>query len=177
MTGKKIGSHYGTWFDERFPDYKFNNKNYLWNFDKVYPRLFFANREETIIIVEGFKACLWLLQHGWSNTIALMGSALSEFQRNLIHRVRANVILFLDYNQAGRDGSFKIARTLQAFQPNVRIARYPEDAEEEYQPDDLRAEEISAAINSAETPTEWRKRTHYVWNGRPSSRSPERQQR
>lgn len=177
VSGVQIWSHYGPWFDEQFPDYKFNNKNYLWNFDKVYPRLFFSSKEETLIIVEGYKACLWLLQHGWTNTVALMGSTLSEFQRNLIHRVRAQVVLFLDYNEAGRDGSFKIARTLQAFQPGVRIARYPEDAEEECQPDDLEGSEITAAIISAETPPEWRRRTNYVWHGRTSSRSSERTQR
>lgn len=176
-TGIQIGSHYGPWFDERFPDYHFNNKNYLWNFDKVYPRLFFSNQEETLIIVEGYKACLWLLQHGWTNTVALMGSTLSELQRNLIHRVRVHCVLFLDNDEAGRDASFKISRTLQAFQPGVRIARYPEDAEAECQPDDLEGSEISAAITSAETPPEWRKRVKYAWNGWTSSRRTERQQR
>lgn len=174
-TGRMIGSHYGPWFDERFPDYKFNNRNYLWNFDQVYPRLFFSNQPETLIIVEDYKACLWLLQHGWLNTVALMGSSLSEFQRNLLHRVRANVVLFLDNNQAGRDGSAKIARAVQTFQPSVRIARYPEDADEECQPDDLEAVELASAIQSAETQTEWRKRIKYVY-GRSSSRSTERQQ-
>lgn len=177
MTGRRVGSHYGPWFDETYPDYHFNNKNYLWNFDNVYPRLFFSSKVETLIIVEGFKACLWLLQNGWANTVALMGSTLSEFQRNIVHRVRTNIVLFLDNNQAGKDGSNKIAKTLQAVQPEVRIARYPEDAEEEDQPDDLTSAGLSAAINSAETLSEWRRRTDYVRYGRTPSRSSERQQR
>jgi len=175
MTGRMIGSHYGPWFDERFPDYKFNNKNYLWNFDSVYSRLFFSSQVETLIIVEGFKACLWMLQNGWANTVALMGSSLSEVQRNLLHRVRANIILFLDNNDAGRKGSDRIGRAVQSFQPGVLIARYPDDAEEEFQPDDLEAVELASAITRAQPLPEWRKRVGYVY-GRTASWSPEQQQ-
>lgn len=155
--GNMVGSEYGPWFDEQYPDYVFKNHRYLWNFDQVYPHLFFnQDKEQYIIIVEGFKACLWLLQNGWSNTVALMGSVMSDHQRNLLHRIQARVILFLDNDTAGRDGTNSIALQVQQFEPRVYIAQYP--YAEDCQPDDLSYAELVAAIQGAETYPQWRKR-------------------
>jgi DNA primase len=169
----QVGSDYGQWFDEQFPNYVFSNHNYLWNFDKVYPGLFFGREPQNLIIVEGFKACIWLLQHGWSNTIALMGSSMSDHQRNLIHRLDSKVILFLDNDQAGRDATDDIAKRILHFQPGVRIAQYP--TAEECQPDDLGLEEVAVAIEGAETYPQWKRRTGHV-NGRTKKRRFQSQQ-
>lgn len=168
VTGKKIGSDYGIWFDEQFPNYVFHNHHYIWNFDRVYPRLFFGKEiQDKLIIVEGFKACIWLLQHGWTNTVALMGSSMSDHQRNLIHRLDCEIILFLDNDIAGRDATDDIARKIRHFQPGVLIAQYP--TADECQPDDLDPEEITAAIQGAETYPQWKRRTGHV-NGRTKKR-------
>lgn len=172
-TNQTIGSDYGPWFDEIYPNYTFKNHRYLWNFDQVYPLIFFSEQEQTIIIVEGFKACLWLLQHGHSNTVALMGSSMSDHQRTLLHRLRTNVILFLDNDEAGIAGTSKIASDLIKIQPGVRIALYPNA--NECQPDDLTAVEITAAIQGAETYSQWKGRTNYV-DGRSTKRRTGNQQ-
>lgn len=164
---KEIGSDYGEWFDEQHPTYVFHNHNYLWNYDQVYPSLFFGKERQDLIIVEGFKACIWLLQHGWSNTVALMGSSMSDHQRNLIHRLDSNVTLFLDNDVAGRDATDDIARRIRHFQPGVRIAQYP--SAEEMQPDDLHPAEVAAAIQGAESYPQWKRRTGHV-NGRTKKR-------
>lgn len=150
-----IGSDYGPWFDELYPEYKFANHDYLWNFDQVYPRFFFGRDVQTLIIVEGFKACLWLLQNGYPNTVALMGSSLSERQCSLLHRLRANVILFLDQDDAGRKGTKNIATTIRKFLTGVFIARYP--YAEECQPDDLQPAEVTASIAGSITYPQWLK--------------------
>lgn len=163
MSGRLIGSDYGPWFDEQHPNYVFHNHNYLWNFDQVYPRLFFGKEEQDLIIVEGFKACIWLLQHGYANTVALMGSSMSDHQRNLLSRLNTRIILFLDNDVAGRDATDDIAKTLRKLQPGVLIAQYP--AVEDGQPDDLCLAEVTAAITGAETYPIWKRRTGHV-NGR-----------
>lgn len=169
--GQLVGSDYGPAFDEQYPDYVFRNHNYLWNYDQVYPRLFFSSDDnQDLIIVEGFKACLWLLQNGWPNTVALMGSRMSDHQRNLVHRVSARIILFLDNDEAGRDGTDKIARTVQQFNPRVVIAKYP--YADECQPDDLNAAELVAAIQGAESYPQWKRRIANV-NGSTETRSTE----
>lgn len=172
ISQKQVGSDYGPWFDEQHPDYFIHNHKYLWNYDQVYPRLFFGKEPEPLIIVEGFKACIWLLQHGWSNTVALMGSSMSDHQRNLIHRLNAPVILFLDNDSAGRDATDDIGKELRKIQPGVTIALYPAEAG---QPDDLTPEGISAAITSAETYPQWKRRTKHV-NARSKRRRQQHEQ-
>ena len=168
-----IESDYGPWFDELYPNYHFHNHKFLWNFDQVYPRLFFSNDTQWLIITEGFKACLWMLQHGWANTVALMGSSMSDHQRNLLHRLKANVLLFLDNDEAGQRGTDKIAKELRKFQPGILIARYP--GTEAMQPDDLTPEELSVAITGAYTYPEWKEKNKYV-NGWTQKRRTEHQQ-
>ena len=172
ISGKTVGSDYGPWFDETFPEYKFHNHHYLWNFDQVYPRLFFGKGEQTLIITEGFKACMWLLQHGWANTVALMGSSMSDHQRNLIHRVSSKVILFLDNDQAGQEATIDIARELRQVSTGVRIAHYPADTK---QPDDLLPEELTASIQGSLTYPIW-KRTHPHVYGKSEKRRAKHQQ-
>lgn len=161
VTGKEkeVGSDYGPWFDEQFPNYVFHNHYYLWNYHNVYPRLFFGKEEQTLIITEGFKACIWLLQHGYSNTVALMGSSMSDHQRNLIHRLNARVILFLDNDDAGRKATDSISRSIRSFQPGVSIALYPADKR---QPDDFAPEELSASLQGSETYPQWKRRHPHV---------------
>jgi DNA primase len=147
-TGHWIPSDYGEWFDEKYPDYEFHNHHYLWNFDAVYPRVFFG-KNPSVIIVEGFKACLWLLQNGFLNTVALMGSSMSDRQCSLIQRLSTNVVLFLDHDDAGRKGAKQIGKEIRKLQPGVQIAHYP--YAEDCQPDDLTPAELTAAIQGAVT--------------------------
>lgn len=175
FTGKprEIGSDYGEWFDEQHPDYVFHNHNYLWNYDQVYPRHFFGRESRDLIIVEGFKACIWLLQYGWQDTVALMGSSMSDHQRNLIQRLDSKIVLFLDNDEAGRDATDDIARVLRRSQPGVKIAHYPAN---KMQPDDLLPDELVAAIQGAESYPAWKRRTGHV-NGRSKKRRFEPQYR
>jgi len=174
MTGKDVGSDYGPWFDETYPHYHFHNHHFLWNYDQVYPRLFFGKEQQTLIIVEGFKACIWLLQHGYSNTVALMGSSMSDQQRNLLHRVETNIILFLDNDMPGKKATDSLAREIHLFQPGVLIAQYP--TTDDCQPDHLDPVALAAAIQGSETYPQWKRRYPNV-NGRTTSRSQEYQHR
>lgn len=157
-TGKLQPSDYGEWFDEEYPDYLFHNHHYLWNFDSMYPTLFFGQEVQTLIIVEGFKACLWLLQHGWRNSVALMGSSMSDRQCSLLNRLQSNLVLFLDDDPPGRKATDWIARRLHRLGfSGVHIARYP-SADKDQQPDDLKPDELAAALQGAETYPQWKRR-------------------
>lgn len=155
--GNVIPSDYGTWFDEDYPGYEFRNHDYLWNYDKVYPRLLFGKEQEPLIIVEGFKACIWLLQSGFRNTVALMGSSLSYRQKELLLRINTRIVLFLDNNQAGQDGTLKIGKTLQQAVPTVWAAQYPAGSGLNCQPDDLDAELIREMVMTAVPFRNWKK--------------------
>ncbi len=151
-----IPSDYGDWFQEKFPDYDFHNHHYLWNFDSVYPSLFFGNQENPyLIITEGFKACMWLIQAGFLNTVALMHSTMSERQRSLVSRLSVNIVLFLDNDPAGREGTRRIARELRQQQPGVYVARYP--VVDDCQPDDLTPAEVVTSVQGSRPYPEWEK--------------------
>ncbi len=154
QTGRIIPSDYGEWFDEKYPDYDFKNHDFIWNFDNVYPSLFFGKDENAyLIVVEGFKACLWLLQCGYTNTVALLGSSLSERQASLLHRLRVRIVLFLDNDTAGKEAMKKIGSELWKQRPGVFIAHYP--YADECQPDDLSQVEVAAAVQGAVSYPHW----------------------
>lgn len=142
-----IPSDYGEWFDDEYPQYEFQNHDYIWNYDKVYPRIKFSQEVETIIVVEGFKACIWMLQHGFRNTVALMGSYLSERQKQLLLRVNANVLLFLDNDEPGINATQNIGNILLRSIPAVWHVEY-EKHHDGCQPDDLDTNFLRNMVNN-----------------------------
>lgn len=154
-----IQGDFGPGFDEDYPRYAFQNHGFLWNYEKVYPRLFWGGEDESIVIVEGFKACLWLLQLGFWSTVALMGSSLSKMQMEQLLRLNVNVILMLDNDDAGIAGTKKTARKLLGGMKNVKVAKYPEDSHG-CQPDDFNAEELQSIIEQAIDHTKLLGKTH-----------------
>lgn len=112
-SGRWQVSDFGQWFDEQFAGYTCENREFLWNYHRVYGGLMSApDATVRLHVVEGFKACLWMIQSGFPNTVALMGSSMSETQLSLLCRLGVTVVLFLDNDEAGRKGTGKIARRL-----------------------------------------------------------------
>lgn len=141
-SGTFIPSHYGAWFDTQYPNYNFDKKNCIWNFDRVYARLFHAKESLTIYIVEGFKACLYMLQNGYLNTIALLGSVMTEDQFNLLIRLNANIVIVLDGDLPGLYGTRQMAIKLRSTN-HVSTITYPAG---KAQPDDLTKEELDSML-------------------------------
>jgi DNA primase len=122
-----IEGDFGKSFDEEFPGYTCENHQYLWNYDRVYPRLIASSDPDAKVhLVEGFKACIWMLQAGLWNTVALMGSYISDNQQRLLHRLGCPVVLFLDNDQAGREGTLNIGdRLYKPMHGRVKVMPYP----------------------------------------------------
>ncbi len=155
--GKIIPSDYGPWFKDEYPGYEFRSHEYLWNYDKVYPRLVFGKEKDQLVIVEGFKACLWTLQSGFINTIALMGSSLSFKQKELLLRVDTKFVLFLDNDEPGQKATYKIGNQLQQAVPTVCVAVYPPGSGSNCQPDSLAPDVLAAVIRDAIPFRYWKK--------------------
>lgn len=128
-------------------------KALLWHGHLTRP--FFAQDEHSwLVLTEGFKACMWVFQAGYQLVNGLIGSYLSKLQRNLITRDVGRVVLFLDNDEAGWEGTYAAAALLEERGVAVLIARYPDDRE---QPDDLTEDEVLEAIENAVTFIEWRR--------------------
>lgn len=156
---KWVDGDFGTWFDEQFPGFKCENHDLIWNYDRVYPRVLQATSEEEsrVFVVEGFKACLWMIQCGYLNTIALMGSYVSNTQQRLLHRLAGPVYLFFDNDDAGRRATRKVGEFLwRPLHGRLKVVQYPEEdvqlslsGQSDTQPDDYEAQGVHKFVNDS----------------------------
>ena len=146
-------------FEPIVPGYKALNRKHLYGFHEVYADRYFSpeGTDIPIILVEGYKGCLWLKQMGFRHAVALQGSSLTQGQRRMLERVRGPKYILLDYEPGksfsvrGRScAAVRIAERLsnagQAF-----LCQYPEGTEEGTSPDDLSIEEAESIISNAKT--------------------------
>ncbi len=129
----------------------------LWNADKVYPEVYFGRpNDSVVVVVEGFKACMWVYQAGITNVVALLGTYLSWEHKWLLERLGSPVYLFLDNDSPGRSGTIKAADALAGSLP-VHVVNYPDRLSEveEAQPDDCLPEEVLEQVASAPSYLKW----------------------
>lgn len=91
-----------------------------------------ARHEKAIIIVEGFMDVIRLHTIGIKNAIALMGTALTKEQINLIKRLSSNIYLCLDGDAPGKKASFSVGEELEKENLNVKVIVLGEN----YDPDE-----------------------------------------
>lgn len=134
--------------DWELPIHKTFKSHVLWNGHLVYPQAFFAN-QLPLVVVEGFKACMSVIQAGYPNVVAILGSMLSKQQQWQIERLASEVFLFLDNNKAGFHGTVWAGMDLGV---PTRLVSYPDDRE---QPSDLTKEEIQLALTEVTDFHKW----------------------
>lgn len=144
-------------FDAIVPGYVPSNREHLYGMDTVYPRKYHDPADVSpIVIVEGYKACLWMRQNGFDNTVALQGSSMTPYQEIILKRLRGPKYVFLDNEKGkGRAGprgfsALSIAKRLLRA-GDARVCVYPEQAEEGTSPDDLDRTQLQEALTKAKT--------------------------
>ena len=73
----------------------------------------FVRNNHEVIIVEGNMDALKLYASGIKNVIALMGTALTTDQVNIIKKMRSKVILMMDNDNAGKQGMYQNGNILK----------------------------------------------------------------
>jgi len=143
--------------EEVVKNYSFDRKNILWGLEKFYEtRMYTDIKIDTpVVVCEGFKAALWVVQSGHPHTVALLGSYLSREQEMLLSRITNSVVLFLDNDEAGYKATRKIVEN-RLPGVEVRVAKYKKD-EKDKSPDDLGVSQVREAIDSALTIINWRR--------------------
>jgi len=139
---------------EFFPDYSSTDiRDHLWRGDKVFNRLYHGKAppdEIYLIVVEGYKAALWVVQCGWVNAVALMGASMSSSQERLIRMMGVPTWVLLDNNEAGRKGTARIGERLGDSTFPVYCCNYLPYHKETVQPDDCTAIEIDEMLRRAQ---------------------------
>lgn len=176
--GVRVPGELGEWYK----DYSSTDiRNHLWRGERVYQKIYDGEDDE-LIIVEGYKAALWLVQHGYHNTVALMGSTMTAQQERLIRRMGTPTWVFLDANYAGRRGSRDICwrlgnATFPVYECDYEVLLFgggdgdPEmdsSAIREMQPDNCGDDDLGLILSSAKRKTRRMKR-HDNSGQRPTS--------
>lgn len=143
-----IEGHFGPNFDQDYPHFKCNISHILWYGQEALPSAYLAPAMEPLVVVEGFKACLWVIQAGFPLTVALCGSSPSTYQADLLRRLSNPIVLFLDANEAGQKGTRKLVEML-SLTNEVRVVTYPKVNGENAQPDDFSADTVRELIQQA----------------------------
>ena len=112
-----------------------------------------AQKEDRIVVVEGYMDVIAAHQHDYANVVASMGTALTEQQVSRLKSVTSNFVLALDPDAAGQEATLRsldaswralegrqvthgrgaVGPLYQREQPNLRIALLPEGSD----PDEL----------------------------------------
>lgn len=101
------------------------------------------------VVVEGYTDCIAAHQAGFGDTVATLGTALTETQVDLIRRYGDQVILLFDSDTAGEQAAERAIHVALPRHVTVRLARLPEGQD----PSDLLAaggaERFSDVLNRA----------------------------
>ena len=95
----------------------------LYGFDKAKMHIRKAN---CAVLVEGQMDLIMSHQAGWTNAVAVSGTAFTEEHASLIRRMTDNLVLALDADQAGIKAAGRAARVALHGGLNVKIAQLPE---------------------------------------------------
>ena len=148
LQGKPKYQVYEEEYEEIVPNYKPRPKDHLWNLHNLDDKIR-QDGVDVLYLVEGYKACLWMIQHGY-DAVASMGAGMTRRQVSLLSKYDVPLVLFLDDDEAGRMATLfnylELSRTQIA-----RVVAYPEGAK---QPDDLDAETLKQTL---ENPQEFRR--------------------
>jgi len=148
-------------YREEFPDYILRPHEHLWGEDKLAAREDSDTPVERIILCEGFKAALWVIQNGYF-ALALAGTRIYDEQIRTLSRFYAHVTLFLDNDEAGIKGTDKAIEKLISQVPKLDVVEYPDDAEgpdeedERTQADDFSEDELKEMVDNPILPILWR---------------------
>lgn len=87
-------------------------------------------REKQVVVLEGYTDCLMAHQHGLTNMVAVLGTALGEAHLQVLRRFTDSITLVLDGDDAGRRRTNEIIDALLALfvknQIDLKILTLPE---------------------------------------------------
>lgn len=133
--GRVIGFG-GRLLGERGPKYLnspetplFHKGRFLFNFHRARSSI---RRKQRAIVFEGYMDVLAAWQSGLTDTVATLGTALTDQQAKVLSRNTEQVVLCYDSDQAGQTASEKGAELLRERDCIVKIAQMPHG----YDPDD-----------------------------------------
>jgi len=101
----------------------FDKGNNLFGLDRARQAMVEAGRA---IVVEGYTDCIMAHQHGFKETVATLGTAMTEAHARLLRRHTDGVILLFDSDEAGQRAADRALAVTVTVGLEVSLARVPE---------------------------------------------------
>jgi DNA primase len=153
--GRRIG-YAGRSVDDSEPRYLFpagfHKSQVIYNLHRAVKEV--AAQTAGAIVVEGFFDCLRVHQSGYRSVVALMGSRLSEVQRNILLAHFRELTLMLDGDDAGRRASEQLAAQLWR-KISLRIVEAPSGRQSDQLSSDEIRQVLCGARSAPERKTRW----------------------
>jgi len=78
------------------------------------------------ILVEGYTDCIAMVQHGFSNTIATLGTACSASQLKMVGRHAHTLFVLYDSDQAGTNAVLRLAQLCWQANVELKVIKLPQ---------------------------------------------------
>jgi DNA primase len=86
-----------------------------------------ATKAGRVIVVEGYTDVIALHQAGVRNSVASMGTALTDDQVAELARLAREVVLAFDADRSGQDAMLRVQRAARSRRLNLKVLRLPDD--------------------------------------------------
>lgn len=100
----------------------FNKSRFLYGLDQARDTI---SKSDTAVVVEGYTDCIMAHQHGLTNFVATLGTALNENHVMNLKRFARRVVLVYDGDEAGQNASERALPRLLAHEVDLRILPLP----------------------------------------------------
>ena len=91
-----------------------------------------CREKDTVYVMEGFMDIIGAYKVGVYNTVAMMGTAVTKFQANLIKRMAHNIVLLFDGDEAGAKATMRSINEFLEIGVTPKVVRLEDDLD----PDD-----------------------------------------
>jgi DNA primase len=115
----------------------FDKSSTLYGIDRAAAAI---RKQDAAIIMEGYMDVIMAHQNGITNTVASMGTAITETQVNILKKLSRNLILSLDSDAAGEEAMLRTVGYENILNAEIRIIELPEGKD----PDEVIKEDINA---------------------------------
>ena len=107
----------------------FDKSNILYNYHRAHTKL---NKDESIIIMEGYFDVIRASTIGINNCVAPMGTSLTKKHVQILKKITNRVILCFDGDNAGREATIRAIPLLEEFGIDVKVVRLEEKDPDEF---------------------------------------------
>jgi DNA primase len=115
----------------------FDKSATLYAIDRAAPQI---RQQDAAIIMEGYMDVITAHQHGVTNTVACMGTAITGTQVNALKKLSRNLVLSLDADAAGEEAMLRTVGYENIVDAEMRVIVLPEGKD----PDDVIREDVGA---------------------------------